>query len=148
MKKLLLLLLIVIISGCAAKREDFYSLSFDGNDIAVGYDGTEMLDGVSGIDNYAYYLNDKEEKIISRLVIYLDDLNDPLVYIDDYPLNKGIKESCADLDGELIEKNGYACFIGKEVYKRENYIILYGDILDDDIDEIDRIEAYYDDNGR
>ena len=138
----------ILISGCKAKREDFYRLSFDGNEIAVGYDSIRLLDGVSGIEAYGTYLDRKEEEIINKLVIYLDDLNDPLIYIDDYPLNKGIKESCADLSGELIEKNGYACFIGKTVNKRENYIILYGDILDDDIDKIDRIEAYYDDNGR
>ena len=147
MKKLLTLTAILLLCACSAKREDFYSLSFDGNTISVGYDKTEVLEGIEGIDSYGTYLNDKQEAIISKLVIYLNDLNSPLVMIDERPLSSGIMETCLDLDGELIEKNGYVCLIGKEVGNKENYIMIYGDILDDDLNRIDRIEVYYDYDG-
>ena len=147
MKKLLTLTAILLLCACSAKREDFYSLSFDGNTISVGYDKAEVLEGIEGIDSYGTYLNDKQEAIISKLVIYLNDLNSPLVMIDERPLSSGIMETCLDLDGELIEKNGYVCLIGKEVGNKENYIMIYGDILDDDLNRIDRIEVYYDYDG-
>ncbi len=144
MKKLLSVMIVLLLCGCTAKREDFYSLSFDGHEIAVGYDKAEVLEGISGIDSYDVYLNDKSEEVISGVVIYLKDLNVPVLSIDGVQLNDGIRETCSAMNGELIEKNGYACLIGKEVRNRENYIVLYGDILDDDIDRIDRIEVYYD----
>ena len=147
MKKLAVILLVMLLCGCSAKREDFYSLSFDGHDISVGYDGVDLIRDLKTVDAYGSYLNDKDEEILNKLVVYTDDLDDPEVTVDGYKLVKGIKETCKDLDGELIENNGFACLIGKEVKGRENYIIIYGDILDDDINRIDRIEVYYDFEG-
>lgn len=141
MKKLLIIFLLLLLVGCATKREEYYVLSFDDRSIAIGYDGIEALEGIN-IDSYSTYLNNKEEEIINKVVIYVDDI-DSLFYLDEYPLNKGIKETCADLKGELINNNGYACVLEKEVDKGHDYVVIYGDILDDDINKIDRIEISY-----
>ena len=141
MKKLLIILLLLLLVGCVTKREEYYVLSFDDKSIAVGYDGIDVLEGIN-IDSYSTYLNKKEEEIIGNVVIYADDIGS-LMYLDDYSLNKGIKETCADLKGELINNNGYACVLEKEVDKGHDYVIIYGDILDDDINRINRIEISY-----
>lgn len=143
-KKISILFLILLLVACNQKRDNFYNLKFDDLDISVGYDNISLIEGNDLIDDYSYFLNEENEKIINKLVIYVDDLNDPLIKIDDYLLNKGIKDTCDDLNGELIDNNGYACIIHKNIYKRENFIIIYGDILNDDIDSINRIEVYYD----
>ena len=143
MKRLLVLLLCILLVSCKAKREDYYRLSFDGMDIAVGYDGTEVLGDPYDIDSYETFTDDKDNVRLKSLVVYLYDVYSD-VWIDDYKLTRGIKDTCKDLKGDFIDKNGHACFIGKEVNGRENYIILYGDILSDDLDRIDRIEIIYD----
>ena len=142
MKKVLVILLAILLVGCTTKREEYYILSFDDKSIAVGYDHKEVLEGIN-VDSYSTYLNKKEEEIINKVVLYVDDINS-LIYLDAYPLNKGIKETCADLRGELINNNGYACVLEKEVDKGHDYIVIYGDILDDDMNKIDRIEVSYD----
>ena len=144
MKKLLIILIAILLVGCATKREEYYVLSFDDKSIAVGYDNVEVLEGIN-IDSYSTYLNKKEEEIINKVVIYVDDIGS-LIYLDDYPLNKGIKETCGDLKGEFINNNGYACVLEKDVDKGHDYIVIYGDILDDDINRIDRIEVGYENN--
>lgn len=144
MKKLLIVLILLLLVGCATKREEYYVLSFDDKSIAVGYDNVEALEGIN-IDSYSTYLNKKEEEIINKVVIYVNDINS-LIHLDNYPLNKGIKETCGDLKGELINNNGYACVLEKEVDKGHDYVIIYGDILDDDINRIDRIEVSYENN--
>ena len=144
MKKLLIIFIAILLVGCATKREEYYVLSFDDKSIAVGYDNVEVLEGIN-VDSYSTYLNKKEEEIINKIVIYVDDIGS-LIYLDDYPLNKGIKETCGNLKGELINNNGYACVLEKEVDKGHDYIVIYGDILDDDINRIDRIEVSYESN--
>lgn len=144
MKKLFILLSLFLLVSCKYKREDFYMLRYEDKEIVVGYDTIEKIEDDEDIDDYKYYLNEDDEKIINGIVIYVEDLDNPNIYIDDYLLDKGIKETCDDLEGEFIKKNGHACLISKNVYKRANYILIYGDILDDDIDKINRIEIYYD----
>ena len=144
MKKLFILLSLFLLVSCKYKREDFYMLRYEDKEIVVGYDTIEKIEDDENIDDYKYYLNEDDEKIINGIVIYVEDLDNPNIYIDDYLLDKGIKETCDDLEGEFIEKNGHACLISKNVYKRANYILIYGDILDGDIDKINRIEIYYD----
>ena len=136
-KKIILLVLLVLLSSCQRiKRTDFYVLNIGEDSIAVGYDDKSFIKDY--IDEYEI----NEEEYIDKIVLYLKDVEDN-VSIDDYMLNKGIKETCADLNGEYIEKRGHVCLISKRVNKHDNYILLYGDILADDLDKIDRIEVYY-----
>ena len=44
--------------------------------------------------------------------------------------------------GEFIERNGYACVIGQVVNNHNNVIILSGDYLGIDQDELSRIEVF------
>ena len=135
-KKIIILCFLFTLSSCKrVERNDFYVLTVGNNSVAVGYDSSTFL------SDYEIYSDDKTE-YVSKVVLYLDDV-DSSVSIDDYVLNKGIKETCSDLDGEYLEKNGHVCLISKRVNKHDNYVLLYSDILDDDIDKIDRVEVYY-----
>ena len=41
MKKIVtLLLVLILLFGCAAKKEEFYSLKFNGQELVVGFDET------------------------------------------------------------------------------------------------------------
>ena len=100
MKKVLLILLVILLVGCATKREEYYVLSFDDKSIAVGYDQKEVLEGIN-VDSYSTYLNKKEEEIINKVVLYVDDINS-LIYLDAYPLNKGIKETLLIISSSFL----------------------------------------------
>ena len=144
MKKILVLLTIFfLLTSCKAKKEDYYNLTFEGITVAVGYDNTEVISNINSIDTFDYELNKKEEQILNHLVIYVDDLNDKSVLIDDYSLNKGIIDTCTDLNGEIVENKGNTCVLHKVVDDRNNIILLSGDILSNNIDKIDRIEVNY-----
>ena len=144
MKKFLVLLaIVVLLSSCKAKKEDYYNLTFEGTTVAVGYDSTDSLYNINSIDEYNYELNKKEEQILNHLVIYVDDLNEKSVLIDDYPLNKGIIDTCTELNGNLVDNKGNTCVLHKVVDDKNNIILLSGDILNDNIDKIDRIEVNY-----
>lgn len=144
MKKILVLLVVtILLTSCKAKREDYYNLTFEGATIATGYDNTDVISSINTIDSYDYELNKKEEQILNRLVIYVDDLNDKSVLIDDYSLNKGIIDTCNDLKGELVKNKGNICVLHKVVDDKNNIILLSGDILSQNIDKIDRIEVEY-----
>lgn len=136
--------MIILLCSCSTKREDYYNLKFSDYDITVGYDELSLIEDINVIDDFDYYINEDEEKIINKLVIYLEDLDNPIIYIDDIKLENSIKDNCELFSGELINTNGYACLISKEVAKRENYILLFGNILDDNLDELKRVELYYD----
>lgn len=144
MKKLLVLFIVLLLAGCSPKKEDFYNLTFDGITIAVGYDNTDLIKENNVVDDYSYELNKKEEEIINHLVLYRRDLNNPnSLMIDNYSLSKGIIETCNDLNGELKSNNGNYCLLHKTVDNKENIIVLTGNILNNDIDDIDRIEVFY-----
>lgn len=143
MKKILILLIaLLLLCGCAAKKEDYYNLNYDGALIVVGYDSVDMINGLDYIDSYTTYINDKEEEKLESIVIYPKD-RPAIISIDDTMLNDSIESNCELLNGEMINNNGKACVIHKTVDDKENYIIMYGDILSDDIDELDRLEIYY-----
>ena len=136
-KKIILLVLLVFLSSCQkVERTDFYVLNIGEDSIVVGYDDETFIKDY--MDEYEI----NEDAYIDKVVLYLKDVEDS-VSIDDYLLNKGIEETCSDLNGEYLEKNGYVCLISKRVNKKDNYVLLYSDILSDDLDEIDRVEVYY-----
>ena len=138
MKKILIILFLLIsvflsLNFLPPKKEDFYKLSFSDREISVGYD--EYLN-YTGISHYAY----DEKGKLSELVIYLDDVG--MIYLDDVLLDN-LENVCSTFNGELKENNTKACLIQKDVKGKVNYVLLVNDILDDDINKIDRVEVYY-----
>ncbi len=136
-KKIILIVLLVTLSSCQrVKRTDFYVLNIGEDSIVVGYDDETFIKDY--LDEYEI----NEEGYIDKIVLYLKDVDED-ISIDDHLLNKGIEETCGDLEGEYSEKNGHVCLISKRVNRHDNYVLLYGDILSDDLDKIDRVEVYY-----
>ena len=138
MKKILIIIFLLIsvflsLNFLPPKKEDFYKLSFSDREISVGYD--EYLN-YTGISHYAY----DEKGKLSELVIYLDDVG--MIYLDDVLLDN-LENVCSTFNGELKENNTKACLIQKDVKGKVNYVLLVNDILDDDINKIDRVEVYY-----
>lgn len=138
MKKILIIIFLLIsvflsLNFLPPKKEDFYKLSFSDREISVGYD--EYLN-YTGISHYAY----DEKGKLSEFVIYLDDVG--MIYLDDVLLDN-LENVCSTFNGELKENNTKACLIQKDVKGKVNYVLLVNDILDDDINKIDRVEVYY-----
>ena len=59
-------------------------------------------------------------------------------------LDNSIKNNCAKYQGTYIEKNGYACVIESNESNKHNVVELYGDYLNIDQDQLDRIVIYVD----
>lgn len=139
LKKLLIILNLFILVGCSSSREDYYILSFNNESIAVGYDDVNDVD-TSLLDSFSTISN-KDKNIVSSITVYTSDVGD--IYLNGTILNKGIKETCDVLNGEYGEKNGHVCLLSKRVHGHNNYILLYSDILSDDLDKIDHIVVEY-----
>ena len=84
----------------------------------------------------------KKKELITDLTIYADDTNKD-IKINDISISNGINNVCNTLEGTLIEKNGYTCVLNKLVDNVNNTVILYSDILEDNLDKVDRIEINY-----
>lgn len=99
MKKIVtLLLVLILLFGCAAKKEEFYSLKFNDQELVVGFDETvnETLPVEYGMTEL------KKKTVLGKVVLYLNDVDGP-VYLNDYELNS-IKDTCSAFSGEYIEK--------------------------------------------
>lgn len=144
MKKYILLILLFLLSACGQiKQDDLYTLNINGSNITVGYDSLDKINDM--IDSYSFYIDKKDNEILNKLVVYLADANNN-ISIDGINVTDRISETCTLLNGELKTKNGYVCLISKRVKKHDNYILIYGDILNDDLDKTDRIEVYFNEN--
>lgn len=134
----ILCLLFIVICLCSCTRSSFYCVSVDDNNLAAGYDTKEAFND-EGIDSYEFsMISDKE--VLTSFVVYT---HGHIISIDDYKLGNSIKESCNDLNGEYFENIGNACVIQKRVKGHNNYVVLYGNIVNDDLDELDRVEVFY-----
>lgn len=171
MKKFIQLILILFTS-CALK-EDYYQLSIDDYLVTVGYDDGEYmriaydfnikdeLEANEVIKDVNIFLNGKllgvgeftnrKNKAISsdkakltKLTVYLNDLDGRTFKLNGEPLDSSIKTTCDKYNGTYIEKNGYACVIQTEISKQLNVVELYGDYLNLNQDEIDHIVIYVD----
>lgn len=144
MKKFLLLLLVVIIlGGCKANPKKLYNFSVgEDNPIIVGYDSPEVLEGLDYINDFSTFTDKKEREFLESIEIYADDANKYFM-LDGQLLKESIKENCETLKGELSNKNGVSCVLHKTYKKKENVVILTGDILSDNIDKLDRIQIIY-----
>ena len=127
----------LLLFGCGDKKEDYFNLKIGENEIVVGYD--QIIDESLPIEYNINNINKKD--LVSKITYYCDDLDTDL-YLNDYKL-VSIKETCDYFFGDYVEKNGYSCIFGKRVNNRNNYVIIYSDILSDNLDQIDRIEIYY-----
>ena len=142
MKKIILLtLLLLIIVACSPKKEEYYNLTIEDKVIAVGYDKVDALNDLH-INSYTSHLNKKEEEIIDYIEVYVKDLSSKDIFLNDYQI-KSVKDTCDDLNGELVSNNGNACVLHNYLKDTENIVILYGDILSDNNDKVNRIEVSY-----
>ena len=171
MKKLFLLLTALLLCSCSAEREEYYTFSFDNYTIAPGYDDVEYMRLVfkvelpetlaaeSKLENKEVYFWDKyfglidienrtkkdvpiEQAKISKMILYLDNIGASKYGLDGRDFDSSVKANCDYYGGQYIERNGYACAFGKVVDNRENVVILYGDILAEDQDQLHHIEIY------
>lgn len=169
MKKLIVILLILL-TACA-RKEDYYQLSIDDYSVTVGYDDGKYMKIAYDYDikdefeaneivkDVDIYLNDKllgagdftnnKNKVISsdsakltKLTLYLNDLDGRTFKLNGEPLDTSIKTNCEKYNGTYIEKNGYACVIQSEIGKELNVVELYGDYLNLDQDQLDHIVIY------
>ena len=158
MKKLFVLIMLVMISAChSVKREDYYIFSFNNYTLSVGYDDVAFLEltfyldrkdeleaqeTVEDIDLYFFETMSSEKAIVTRLKYYLDDFPMESYQIDGIPLSSSIRENCEVFHGEYVERNGKACLFGKKVDGKDNAVLLKGDMLNIDQDELESIEIY------
>lgn len=172
MKKVLLLLLILLLVGCTKKNpEDYYQLSIDDYLLTVGYDNVEYLRliydfdvpesfqanetindidvklhtnffGIISLNNATKKIIPSKQATLTKLDIYVGDLKGKHFKINNIDLDKSIKSNCDKFNGTYIEKNGYACVIQNKVEDELNVIELYGDYLNINQDELERIIIY------
>jgi len=171
MKKVLIIILLLLISSCSINRDLYYNFQFDDYSISVGHDDLEYIkliydcdvveqldrkqeikdieiyffdDYLANIDikNYKNRKIKSNKAIVSKLDVYLTNLDMNEYKIYDQILSTSIKENCEIFEGEYLDNNGYGCVFGKKVKGKYNYVILHGDILNKDQDELVRIEIY------
>lgn len=168
MKRIVICLLSLLLVSCTSNRNDYYVFNFDDYSISVGYDNVKLLKSVFTIDETkdlnAYekiktslYLYDEkiadieltnntnktitiDNAIITYLSIYLKDMNNRNYAINGIKLDPSIKNNCTTYNGTYIEKNGVACLIENNVEDLNNYIILHGDYLNIEQDELDHLQ--------
>ena len=171
-KILLYLSLIFLLSSCSSyDRELYYEFTFDGYSITPGYDDVEFMHLVFDVDmpetlsayeiieDKPFYLwnkyigdvdffNDSNSDIagneakVSGIDIFLSNIDGKVYKLNGRQLKKSVKQNCDMLNGQYLERNGYACTLGKMVGNKRNIVILSGDILNIDQDELSRIEIY------
>lgn len=142
MKKILIVLSLFLLTACAAKKEEFYNLKIGEREIVVGYDEDVTIKDLDYIERYTSLLNKKDKYILQSIEIYVDDVDEEM-FINDISLNKGIDETCSLLNGEIINNNSKACVINAEIRNKNNTVIIYSNILDDNTDKVDRIVISY-----
>lgn len=139
MKKIFILLLtLILLTACGVKREDFYVFTYGDKNIAVGYD--ETCDDF--INHKKTYIEKDEKEVITYAEFYIKDLEDKGIYsysIDEVNLDSSVKSNCNKLNGRLIENNGYTCVVSKDVDSKLIVVELHGNIVNDDMDKLDRV---------
>lgn len=142
MKKLFIIIFLFLLTACGkVRQDDLYTLNINGIDVTVGYDDSSKINDY--IDSYTSLIDDKGNEYLDKIVVYPNDYN-LAISVDGIALTSSISESCTLLNGEYSDsKNGEVCLLAKRVKKHDNYVLLYGDILSDNLDKLDRVEVYY-----
>lgn len=172
MRKIAVLILsLIILCSCGSPRNDYYVFSFDDYTIAPGYDDVEFLKLVFDVDVkdtleaketlsdvdvniWRYYvcsvdlMNTKNRSIsvdralVTKMDFFVGNMPVDTFKINDTILSGSVKNDCKTLKGELIERNGYACVLSQKAHGKTNVLILSGDIMNLDQDELHRIQIY------
>ena len=169
MKKLVLLLSLLLYS--CSFRNDYYTLNVDGYKFTVGYDNAEYLkttfnlnikdeidvgETINDINVYAFddyfcrvdicnntgKVIESGKGVISKLILYCNDVGERTYAIDDVQLETSISSNCDKFNGTLIKRNGYACVIESTKSGKLNVVELHGDILAKDQDKLDHLIIY------
>ena len=162
---------VLLLSSCGNPRSDYYVFSFGDYSLTPGYDDVDFVRLVFDVDTGAKMeagqeINDLEVYLFSdyvcsidiynpssrtvdigkarikRLDYFVGNISVDTLMIDGIELDSSVKKNCEIFKGEYIERNGYACVISKKVHGTENVIILSGDLLNIDQDELHRIQIY------
>ena len=128
-KRLLIIICLFLITSCSVNKKDLYKLTVNEEEIIVGYSKQEA------IFNTFEEIEFDEKGIVSKITIYPKDYNAP-VLINDIELDSSISNIISLFEG--YESNG-AGVVEKKVHGKINRIILYNNILNDDLDELDHI---------
>jgi len=133
MKKMLLILCLFLLSSCGSK---YYVLSVGEKNITVGKDDPSVLEGTN--IEYETYIDEKDNEILKEIYLIVDSTNEE-IKINNKEIASSVKETCNELGGEYSYDLTETCLIHKTVNVRENYIIIRGNILNDNVDEVDNI---------
>jgi len=171
MKKIVVFIILLIMLCSCSSRNSYYVFSFDDYTLAPGYDNVEFLKIAFDVDvkdsfeaketienvevnTWKYYLcsvdlvNTKnrtissDKAIVTRMDFFLGNMPIESYKINGIELTKSVKQDCKTLKGELIERNGYACLVSKKVDGKTNVLILSGDVINLDQDELHRVQIY------
>lgn len=164
MKKIITLFLLLCLFSCSNDNK-YFSFFFDGYCINVGKDRVEDLKDSFEIDakeqldkkellediEMKYYGRNfalisisnahnktisSDKAIISSFTYYFNDLPFNAYKIDGVLLSDSIKDNCDRLNGNYIQKNGYACLL----VKKNSVLTLYGDFLNINQDLLDHLQ--------
>ena len=171
MKKIVVFIILLTMLCSCSSRNSYYVFSFDDYTLAPGYDNVEFLKIAFDVDvkdsfeakeiikdvevnTWKYYLcsvdlaNTKnrtissDKAIVTRMDFFLGNMPIDSYKINGVELTKSVKQDCKTLKGELIERNGYACLVSKKVDGKTNVLILSGDVINLDQDELHRVQIY------
>lgn len=127
------LFVLLILSSCSVNKKDLFNLFINDEEIIVGY--TKSEDIYSSFDN----IKVDEDDIITSITLYPKDY-DSLIFINKVEIDSSIETMCAMYNGYM--KDGL-CIIEKKVKGKVNRIVLYNNVLNDDLDKLDHIVISY-----
>ena len=132
-KKIFIILFSLLLVSCSVNKKNLYHIKVNGEEIIVGYSKKDNI--FTSFDDYKI----DEEGVLTSGTFYIKDYNEP-IYIDDVELSLSIVENCALFEGYMSND---ACVIEKKVSGRINRIVLYNNILNDNLDELDHITLLF-----
>lgn len=132
-KKIILILFVFVLSSCSVNKKNLYHLTVDDEEVIVGYSKLDNL--FTSFDECK--IDDKG--VITSIVIYPKDYDNQIM-INNIELSNSIEENALLFEGEMIDE---ICAIEKKVSGKINRIIIYNNILNDNLDEVDHLVISY-----
>lgn len=132
-KKIFLVLLILLLTSCGVNKKNLYHILVNDEEIIVGYDKADNL--------FTSFEDGKQDEdgILTSATFYVNDYDGSFI-IDEIELSPSISRNCELFGGYM---SGDACVIEKKVSGKINRIVIYNNILNDDLDEVDHIIVTY-----